>query len=345
LLDDIINSINLLAELALNSIEEGLLKYPPEQIGFRPVQSKNATDSEGAQTLSADEARRHEVEAGTHQLETLLCAAIDRNFDVFELYVMRNILCLPASDRDWIRLGHYEGLEFKDKAGQDEASAADANTPTVDSVNWLRRRLQASQKLNCMMHAEKARNAALLREMRAAVGGPVAADDDLDPMVKEEDTAMDATGGEQGQKNQPPLAFLQNKGSLTEGDAETPLTTTTAFSLSQLQVLRSLSTSLRTILPDLNDIGGGQDDEQTNSDARKTWRRDRVEYVESATRRHLENVRGLELGRNGEVRDGEWQGQGRSLAKGEVEGLEKVMTVLGAAPSSSTAKDDVMDES
>jgi kinetochore protein Mis12/MTW1 len=66
------------------------------------------------------------------------------------------------------------------------------------------------------------------------------------------------------------------------------------------------------------------------SEGRKGWRRDRVEYVEGATRKHLENVRGLELGKQGEIRDGEWQGRGRMVATGEVEGLESVNTMLGA---------------
>lgn len=54
-----------------------------------------------------------EIESGTHQLETLLCASIDRNFDKFEIYVLRNILCVrPVDVRNWMRLSHYEGLDL-----------------------------------------------------------------------------------------------------------------------------------------------------------------------------------------------------------------------------------------
>ena len=74
----------------------------------------------------------------------------------------------------------------------------------------------------------------------------------------------------------------------------------------------------------------GQEREEDDTEARKSWRRERLEYVETAARKHLENVRGLELGKNGEVRDGEWQGEGRSLGSGEVDGLEKVVSILGA---------------
>ncbi|KAK3356943.1 Mis12 protein-domain-containing protein [Lasiosphaeria hispida] len=311
LLDDIINSINILAERAVNSIEQGLLNAPPASLGFRPpthsagpsasTTSKGKSKSAAADGLpNAEEAHRHEIEAGTHQLETLLFASIDKNFDVFEIYVMRNILCVRPSDRDWIRLSHYENLDF--------SPAPD--TPSLESVNRLRRRLQASQKLNCMLHAEKARNASLLASLRALVAPP-------SPIKSEGPSAASVP---------PPFAFLHNQGALAEGGADAPVTTTTAFALSQLQALRALSTSLRNILPDLTERNAGGQDEQ---ERKGSWRRERLEYVEAATRRHLENVRGLDLGAGGEVRDGEWDGGGRSLGQGEVEGLEGVVGVLG----------------
>ncbi|KAK4442248.1 putative mis12 domain-protein [Podospora aff. communis PSN243] len=318
LLDDIINSINILAERAINSIEQGLLNAPPASLGFRPPThstSKSATSSKNA-LPNAEEAHRHEIEAGTHQLETLLFASIDKNFDVFEIYVMRNILCIRPEDRDFIRLSHYQGLDFSTPPSGDR--------PTVESVNRLRRRLQASQKLNCMLHAEKARNEALLQELRRLVG-PKGKE-----VVKEEE-AGDATGP-------PPFAFLHEKGGLTEGGGETPVTTTTAFTLSQLQALRALSSSLRSIMPDLG--GEGEGLSESDQERKRSWRRERLEYVEAATRKHLENVRGLDLGKNGEVRDGEWDGGGRSLGQEEVEGLEKVALALGGGSTG-----DKMDES
>jgi len=54
----------------------------------------------------------------------------------------------------------------------------------------------------------------------------------------------------------------------------------------------------------------------------------------------LENVRGLELGEMGEVRDGEWQGEGRKLGKGEVDDLERVVGLVG-----DNGGGDAMDES
>jgi kinetochore protein Mis12/MTW1 len=275
------------------------------------------------QFATAEEAHQHEVENGTHQLETLLCASIDRNFDKFELYVMRNILVVRPEDRDWVRLAHYDSLVFPSSSSSPSSPAAgnddDNARPTTESVNALRRKLQASQRLNALLHAEKSRGEAVLRGLRAAVGGGA---------------------GTQKEGAKAPLGFLRETGALADGDARTPLGTTAAFALSQLQALRALSTSLRSVMPDL-----AEGAERGAAEAgRAGWRKERLEYVEGAARKHLENVRGLELGKNGEVRDGEWQGEGRNLTKGEVEGLEKVVTILGPGPESSS-KGDEMDES
>jgi len=94
---------------------------------------------------------------------------------------------------------------------------------------------------------------------------------------------------------------------------------------------------LRNLAPDLAAAEGVDG-------AKEGWRRERLEYVEGAAKRHLEHVRGLELGRNGQVLDGEWQAAGRNLAKGEVEGLEKVVAILGAGPEQGSGADE-MDES
>jgi kinetochore protein Mis12/MTW1 len=370
LLDEIINSVNFLAERALHSIEQGLLNAPAASLGFHRGPGKysasaarrpNGSRAAGGAAVAAEEEaqddpeKRHrdEVESGTHQLETLLWASIDKNFDRFEIYVLRNILCLKQQEMGWIRLGHYEGLDFS-TGGDDE------DRPSVDSVNRLRRRLQASQRLHCMLVAERARNAALLAEVRRLVGVPVAAGKNG---VKDEVEGAGVAGeqqqqaGGQGpgheaankQQQQQPFRFLRDKGQLTEGDAETPLTTTTAFSLSQLQALRALSASLREVLPNLAAPGGDDDREATSAGEgdgeggknKKSWRRERLEYVETATRKHLEHVRGLELGENGEVRDGEWDGGGPHLAKGDVQSLEKVVTLLGGSGD----EQDKMDES
>ncbi|KAK7754200.1 hypothetical protein SLS62_003777 [Diatrype stigma] len=410
LIDDVINSVNILAERALNSVEQGLLNASPAALGFNKAAKKQQQQQQqqepSAKVPDSIEAARTEIESGTHQLETLLCASIDRNFDKFEIYVLRNILCVrPPGVRDWMRLSHYEGLDFStitpettiaaspststaengEEQGDAIANPANPDAPTLEGINKLRRKLRESMRLNVLLAAESARNERLLEDLRRLVGAP-----STSPAIKKESghrsssgsgappeaTTADSNndGGDGDDKS--PFAFLHNKGDLKEAGPDTPLSTTAAFTLSQMQALRALSTSLRTMAPDLavstrkapaaaktrrksrssrsrsrsrgpssekeegDDKGSGDEEEEEGegrTGKKKSWRRERLEYVESATRRHLETVQGLELGRDGEVRDGEWQGEGRTLGRGEVEGLERVVSLLGAEDSGAAA--------
>lgn len=279
-------------------MEQLLTSIPPHKIGFTGAK-------DGQQSIPPAEVAKLEIENGTHQLETLLNAAIDKNFDLFELYTMQNILAVRPEDRPFMRLSHYQRLDF--------STAPDR--PTTDSITALRRRVQASQKLNIALDSERARNEALLKKLRTVIGGAV-----FNGVKREE--------GTDERQSSSVFKFLKDRGDLEAGSVDQPLSTTTEFTLSQLQALRTLSTSLRKIIPDLLPNDEGDEVSRRASSVRKSWRRDRVEYVEGSSRKYLEKVGGLELGRQGEVRDGEWQGEGRALSRSEVEGLEKVVTVL-----------------
>ncbi|EWZ38426.1 hypothetical protein FOCG_04902 [Fusarium oxysporum f. sp. radicis-lycopersici 26381] len=302
LLDDIINTVNVLADRALDSVERLLLSIPPQSLGF----SNKHASKDGTPALPPDEAAKLEIEHGTHQLETLLNASIDKNFDLFELYTMRNILTVRPDDQPYMRLAHYEGLDFSGSEGPDR--------PTTESVTALRRRLHASQRLHTALESERARNDALLGKLRSVLGV-------VPGNVKAEEGQAQAPDGSA-------FGFLRDKTSLQAAGADKPIATTTEFTLSQLQALRALSTSLRTLLPDLGPTDADTSMEDASSSSR-TWRRERVEYVEGASRKYLETARGLELGDQGEVRDGEWQGEGRKITRSDVEGLEQVAAMLG----------------
>lgn len=224
-----------------------------------------------------------------------------------------------------MRLSHYAGLEFPATEDDD----GDANDkPTTESITALRRRLQASQKLNAVLESEKAHNEALLRRLRSLLG----VDSDATKTEEDQQNAMDQDGTSVAATTTKPFSFLRDRGGLEESGGEQPITTTSEFTLSQLQSLRALSGSLRKLLPELsvpgdNDAAASSTTEKENTSS-TSWRRERAEYIESSSRKYLETVTGLELGPRGEVRDGEWQGEGRGLNKGEVEGLEKVAAML-----------------
>ncbi|KAI1819324.1 Mis12 protein-domain-containing protein [Xylaria intraflava] len=353
LIDDIINSINILAERALNSVEQGLVNAPPAALGFKAPKSQSAqSQQDAANAPSPAERAKEEIEAGTHQLETLLCASIDRNFDKFELYVLRNILTVnPPELCNWIRLSHYDGLDFSSSPSVTRYSngthSRQKDAPTIESITLLRRRLRESMRLNALLTAERAQNDALLQDLRRLIRPPATGPskvkaESASPAQRrstQEDTNTNTADGQNAtdgvskrEELKSPFAFLHQKGDLaSSGGGAAPLATTAAFTLSQMQALRALSTALGNLTPDLKGLSASRAPEDQNAEGPKgpaSWRRERVEYVETATRRHLEIIHGLELGKHGEVRDGEWQGSGRNLARGEVEGLEQVVSLI-----------------
>ncbi|EFX03117.1 mind kinetochore complex component [Grosmannia clavigera kw1407] len=303
LLDDIINSVNILAERAVSSVEQALLRQPPASLGFKAAKKASRPEDRAAAEAAAAEAHRHEVENGTHQLETLLCASIDRNFDKFELYVMRNILCVQPEDRDWIRLAHYEGLDFGEVGGEGEGGERGEEQgkdlpPSDVAIARLHRRLQASLQLGSLLEAETARNDVMLAQLRVLAGVTTEAE-------AEAGAGADVAKSEPSPEPASHFGFLLDRGPLTESDVAAPLTTTTAFALSQLPALRQLSGTLRQMAPGLEDrstsISAKADNEHDDPHDPKSWRRERLEYVEGATRKHLERTRGLGLGRHGEL--------------------------------------------
>ncbi len=64
-------------------------------------------DTDGDGHFDFPEAK-DEIENGVHQLETLLEATVDKTFDKFEIYTLRNILTVPDELAPWMRLGHYK---------------------------------------------------------------------------------------------------------------------------------------------------------------------------------------------------------------------------------------------
>jgi kinetochore protein Mis12/MTW1 len=305
LIDDIINSVNILSFKCVEAVEKGLLSANPTDLGFKIPPQTTPEAQEAARAIS--ETAKHEIENGVHQLETLLEAKIDKNFDRMELWAFRNILSVPPEIRDWVRLSHYEGLNFMQ----------DYDAPNTESVTMQRKKLRETQKLHSLLLAEKARNEATISSLKALL---------LNQVPKKEPDEEEIY---------PAFAFLENKGELT-GDGAHPVTTTTSFALSQLPALKSILENFR---PRLKELANGNGKEGLVGEEDKTWRRERLEFVEKEARRHLENVRGLELGEMGEVRDGEWQGEGRKLGKGEVEDLERVVGMVGGREG------DPMDES
>ncbi|KAK8152980.1 putative MIND kinetochore complex component Mtw1 [Phyllosticta citrichinensis] len=316
LIDQIINMINELLQHAVDAIEAGLLNTAPEHLGFAAKAAAHntipETDGEGRPLFPE---MRREVEEGVHQLETLLEAHVDRNFDKLEIWTLRNVFTVERDVVPWVRLAHYEDIQIPGK---------DSNQPTPESVQALRQKLSETSKLQTALLVEKARNEALLTQLRSLLGAPT---------TKREPTASPRATDNGGSNREEiegqaaaslgflstgPAAQALGVSSTLATEAGTaarnnePLKTNTAFTLSQLPALRSLLESLRPKVAALGPSAGSE------------LSQERRDYIEKQTRRLLER-RGVDV-KNG---DGSVEGMGRRIAPEEVRGMEEVASMVG----------------
>lgn len=119
LIDDIINTVNELVYRAVTAVETGLNNTPATALGFRKSDgTDNTPDTSILSQSEYDEngesnfpEKRAEIENGVHKLETLLESSVDRNFDKFEIYLLRNILSVKAGLEKWVVLDHHQVWE------------------------------------------------------------------------------------------------------------------------------------------------------------------------------------------------------------------------------------------
>lgn len=114
LIDDVINAVNDIMykctqamETYLNERQQKQMEKATEGDGEDEVMMEAAV---GAQVGVPDD----EIQLGTAKLETLLESQVDKNFDKFELYALRNIFTIPSDlvEEGWVRLMHHEGIEY-----------------------------------------------------------------------------------------------------------------------------------------------------------------------------------------------------------------------------------------
>ncbi|CRG89209.1 Protein RDR1 [Talaromyces islandicus] len=290
LIDDIINSINNLIYQAISSLETGLLNTPPERLGFSHAANASTipdTDADG--NIEYPEARV-EIENGLHQLETLFESSVDRSFDKFEIYVLRNILTVPEDLVNYMKLGHYETLSFSNN---------NPNSPTPESINLQRKKLQETRKLQQALRRESAQNEAVIMQLRAILS---AAQEAKPKQTDSQNTTAASLG-------------LPSLGFLTSGPAadmlrvgqNQSLATNTDFVLSQLPALHTMTEKLREQLRSLpNTTPEGQNK-----------RDERREYIDSRVRIHLERSGQPAFG------DGNTAIPGRKIASTEAKALDK----------------------
>ncbi|KAI9782150.1 MAG: hypothetical protein M1816_001984 [Peltula sp. TS41687] len=369
LVDDIINSINALLYRAVSAVEAGLLNAPATSLGFKPLpaprhqqrqrQPPVAEDNDAEElpvpTNGWSAEARLEIENGVHQLETLLEATVDKDFDKLEIYVLRNVLSVPDEIAGWVRLGHYENLDFSSPLPAD----ADADAPTIESLTRQRRKLEETRKLQRALLRESKRNAALVAQLRALLPSSSSSSSSSSSTAHRLDAAEEETRLRQQQEASAPFDFLtahpiaqalsfgsgsNDGGAGAGGDAENrrPLTTTTAFVTSQIPALRALVGLLR---PKLDSLVAGSSSGQSGRDIKVKAEDERALYVEMQTRRHLTGTRGLELDEHGAVKSSNGGGDdevggGKRVVMESVRGLEEFVGVLREGGSSTRRKQE-----
>lgn len=295
LLDDIINTVNELVFRAVNAIEEGFGGTTAEQLGFKlePAVSK-ALPSDEARKDALAKLKQNEIDNGIVKLESLLNATVDKDFDKFEIYTLRNILAVGHDEEDlanWVRLDHYKGIDIADAE----------NVPSPEQVQLRRRQLNETAKLNTMLKAEEAKNAAVLSQLTALIGA--------------ETKAETADGA-------PPLGFLH--ASANSGQSQ-KLTQDAQYAISQIPALQRLLAQLKDAM-------------QTIPNARQS-RLDDEESIEGRRRRYLNHQSRRALERKGidvESSVGASLAAGRRTGKDELDGIEKVAQALGGAETKSS---------
>jgi kinetochore protein Mis12/MTW1 len=103
-IDDVINSANAVLYQSMDAFEAYLRDT---LIPALPAQHSK-TFALDASVDSERETLYKELEFGMAQVETLLENAIDRNFDAFELYVLRNVFNVPSGVEGYMRLQHHK---------------------------------------------------------------------------------------------------------------------------------------------------------------------------------------------------------------------------------------------
>lgn len=217
---------------------------------------------------------------------------MDRDFDKFEIYTLRNILAVGHEEEadlaNWIQLEHYRHLDLS--AG----GVVDGVRP--EDVLMQRRKLVETRKLNAMLKSEEARNAAVLEQLGALVG----------------------SGKNEGEAS--PFGFLTAENSTATGTR--PLGQNVQYAVTQLPALREMLGQLKESLHTLPNARHTP----LSDESKEAKRRD---YLDTQSRRAMVR-RGIEV-TDGTAQATAAASTGRRIGREEVEGMEAVVQALGGA--------------
>ena len=190
--------------------------------------------SEEARQAALLEVKKTEIDNGIVQLESLLNATIDKDFDKFEIYALRNILAVGHEEEElagWVQLEHYKNLDFSRLE----------HAPTAEQVQLQRRKMHETAKVNAVLKAEEVKNAAILSQLRSLV----------------DSANSDAS----------PFAVLSTSNKSTTQN----LSQDVQYAITQLPALRQMISQLKDTLPTTSSARHTEEDEDSVEAKRRRY--------------------------------------------------------------------------
>lgn len=170
LIDEVINAVNHIMYRCTDALETFLVNRRKAQIEEIKAKSNDSdVVMEDAESDEVNSEFRHkvfpqeEIRLGTAELETLLVAHVDRAFDKFELYTLRNIFTLPHNlvAEGWLRLKHHESLELPIPNDQNASSEE-----SDKQIKQLISKINSELALRKLLHAHLLKATKLVKSLR-----------------------------------------------------------------------------------------------------------------------------------------------------------------------------------
>lgn len=170
LIDEVINAVNHIMYRCTDALETFLAnrrKAQIEEIKAKSNDSDVVMDDAEPDFVNPEFQHRvfpqDEIRLGTAELETLLVAHVDRAFDKFELYTLRNILAIPQDlvANGWLRLKHHESLDLPLQDPTDSSIAE-----LDEKIKEITTKINHELTLRKILQAHLARASKLLKTLR-----------------------------------------------------------------------------------------------------------------------------------------------------------------------------------
>lgn len=172
LIDEVINAVNHIMYNCTKAMDDFLNKgnIQREELKRKALEKSHSIGDADIHLDDNDHGDRKlfpafpvdEINLGLAELETLLVSHVDKNFDKFELYTLRNILTIPSDlvEGGWIRLKHHESLDLLSLELPQDTSELDKK------IRELVHNINLELQLRKILHIQKTKARKLVQLLR-----------------------------------------------------------------------------------------------------------------------------------------------------------------------------------